>query len=103
MKSPGIARPAQVGLVNIEYPDHFGDDSATISIDQRQYRVDALETRRIDEHSEDPGEEEDVVQTMLDVVTPFGNGIIVTWDPLLTRMKVSEQMEIHPNWYRVGP
>ena len=106
-------RPAQLGLVHIDYPDlsepkspfilvnrqwHEGENT-TISIDTKQYRVDQFEVRRIDEHPEDPNEE-DAIQTALGVVDPseIWDGKIIRWDPLLSRMKATEQLENHPDW-----
>jgi hypothetical protein len=97
MKSPDTVRPAQVGLVNIEFLDHPGNESTTISVDERRYLLDDNGARRIDVPEEKPGED-DTVQTMFDVVTPLWKGVTVTWDPLLSRMKATEQLEAHPNW-----
>src|SRR5665213_319144 len=79
-KFEGGARPAQIGLVNIDYLDSLSGESTTISIVERQYRVDGSDARRIDEHEEDPDQEDDVIQTMLDVVTPPPDGVTVGWD-----------------------
>lgn len=99
-KSEGQPGHAQIGLVNIDYLDSLSGESTTISIDERQYRVDGSDARRIDEHEEDPDQEDDVIQTMLDVVTPPPDGVTVGWDHTLSIWKALEQLEIHPDWSR---
>jgi|GEM_PF-5597392 hypothetical protein len=100
MKPEGHSRHAEIGLVNIDYLDLLSGESTTISIDERQYKVDGSDALRIDEHQDNPDEEEDVIGTMLGVVTPLPNGGTVRWDHLLSGMKALEQLEIHPDWHR---
>jgi hypothetical protein len=97
-------RHAEIGLVNVSYLDlttgESTTESTTISIDKRHYKLEGYEVQVIDEYQEDPSEDEDVLQTMFDVVTPLRDGVTVRWDHSLSRWKALEQLEIHPDWYR---
>jgi len=92
-------RPSLIGVVQFNYIDlQTGEtttESTTISIDDRQYKLEGDEAKRIDEHQEGQSEE-DVLGAMFEIVTPYPNGLDVKWDINLSRLKALEPIEA--NW-----